>query len=195
MVKPPLSRKRQRTRRALVESALAVIAEKGFAGASLDEVAAHAGVTKGAIYSNFRSKAELLWAAAQSRSLRLAPQAPPGAPPAEQARAIARALMPLMPQAEQARRFHRDLQLYIASDPELRARQTAEYAALFDAIAAQLQAAYGERLRMPARSLALAGQALAWGFMNQWAQTPDEITEDVIAAAYEALALGATAPR
>ena len=68
MVKPPLSRKRQRTRAALVEAALAIIAERGIAAVTLDEIAARAGVTKGAIYSNYRSKGELLWEAVDGPS-------------------------------------------------------------------------------------------------------------------------------
>jgi AcrR family transcriptional regulator len=45
-----------------LDAALAVFAERGFNGASLDEVAAAAGLTKGAIYSNFASKDELFFA-------------------------------------------------------------------------------------------------------------------------------------
>jgi AcrR family transcriptional regulator len=54
--------KREAVRRRLLDSALGVFAERGFAGASLDEVAAAAGLTKGAIYSNFASKDELFFA-------------------------------------------------------------------------------------------------------------------------------------
>jgi len=41
---------------------LDVFAESGFANASLDQVAAAAGLTKGAIYSNFESKDDLFFA-------------------------------------------------------------------------------------------------------------------------------------
>ena len=61
MVKAASGGKRQRTRAALVEATLAIIAEQGFAAVTLDGVAARAGVTKGAIYSNYRGKGELLW--------------------------------------------------------------------------------------------------------------------------------------
>ena len=44
----------------LLEAALAVFSERGFHEASLDDVAAAAGVTKGAIYHYFDTKAELL---------------------------------------------------------------------------------------------------------------------------------------
>ncbi|HEY9227332.1 MAG TPA: TetR/AcrR family transcriptional regulator [Gemmatimonadaceae bacterium] len=44
----------------ILEAALAVFAERGFHDASLDDVAAAAGVTKGAIYHYFDTKTELL---------------------------------------------------------------------------------------------------------------------------------------
>jgi len=46
----------------VLQAAGAVFAERGFAAASLDQVAAAAGFTKGAVYSNFRSKDELFLA-------------------------------------------------------------------------------------------------------------------------------------
>jgi AcrR family transcriptional regulator len=49
-------------RRRLLDAALQVFAERGYANASLDEVAAAAGLTKGAIYSNFASKDEIFFA-------------------------------------------------------------------------------------------------------------------------------------
>lgn len=54
--------KREDVRRRLLDAALRVFAERGFAGASLDEVAAAARLTKGAIYSNFASKDDLFFA-------------------------------------------------------------------------------------------------------------------------------------
>jgi AcrR family transcriptional regulator len=50
------------TRALLLEAAASEFAEKGFAGASLDAIAERAGRTKGAVYSNFESKAELFMA-------------------------------------------------------------------------------------------------------------------------------------
>jgi AcrR family transcriptional regulator len=55
-------RRRELTRRTLVEAAAQVFARKGFYGASLEEIAETAGFTRGAIYSNFGSKEELLYA-------------------------------------------------------------------------------------------------------------------------------------
>ena len=53
-------RRRQRTRDALLDAATSVFAEHGFHGASLDEIAATAGYTRGAIYKHFADKEELL---------------------------------------------------------------------------------------------------------------------------------------
>lgn len=50
----------EKTRQAVLESALDVFAEKGYAKATFDEIAARAGFTKGAIYWYFRNKADLV---------------------------------------------------------------------------------------------------------------------------------------
>ena len=55
-------RRRQQTREYLLQAAAQVFAERGFHGATLDEVAAAAGFTKGAVYSNFKNKDDLFLA-------------------------------------------------------------------------------------------------------------------------------------
>jgi AcrR family transcriptional regulator len=55
-------RRRRQTRDHLLAAAAEVFAERGFHGASLDEVAAVAGFTKGAVYSNFKNKEDLFLA-------------------------------------------------------------------------------------------------------------------------------------
>lgn len=54
---------RQRTRDLLVAAAMRVFARAGYAGASVDAIAAEAGFTVGALYSNFATKQELFLAA------------------------------------------------------------------------------------------------------------------------------------
>jgi len=54
--------KREEVRRRLLDAALAVFAEHGFNTANLDQVAEAAGLTKGAIYSNFTGKDDLFYA-------------------------------------------------------------------------------------------------------------------------------------
>lgn len=50
----------EKTRQAVLESALDVFSEKGYAKATFDEIAARAGFTKGAVYWYFRNKADLI---------------------------------------------------------------------------------------------------------------------------------------
>ena len=56
------SARRAQTRTRLLEAAAEVYARRGFAGATLEEVAAQAGFTKGAVYGHFGSKENLLLA-------------------------------------------------------------------------------------------------------------------------------------
>src|SRR5262249_9907781 len=52
--------RKAQTRERLVESAHAVFMRRGFHAATLEEIAADAGVTKGAVYSNFHGEKELV---------------------------------------------------------------------------------------------------------------------------------------
>lgn len=54
--------RKARTRDQLIEAAAAVFASRGYEATSLDDVAAAAGYTKGAVYSNFRNKEDLFFA-------------------------------------------------------------------------------------------------------------------------------------
>ena len=60
---PKLTRqeRKERTRALLIEAGVKLIVERGLFGSSLETIAAEAGLTKGAIYSNFGSKAEFFF--------------------------------------------------------------------------------------------------------------------------------------
>ena len=58
-------RRRQLTRDALLDAAANVFAQRGFHGASLDDIAETAGFTRSAIYKNFGGKEELFLAVNQ----------------------------------------------------------------------------------------------------------------------------------
>jgi AcrR family transcriptional regulator len=60
-------RRRAMTRRHLLDAAAVVFARNGFHGSSLDQVATMAGFTKGAVYSNFKSKDDLFLALLDDR--------------------------------------------------------------------------------------------------------------------------------
>jgi AcrR family transcriptional regulator len=59
--------RKSQTRERLIDAAAAVFAERGFETATIDEVAAAAGYTKGAVYSNFASKTDLFIALIERR--------------------------------------------------------------------------------------------------------------------------------
>lgn len=56
------------TRQRLLDAAAEVFATEGYAGAGISAIARRAGLSTGAIYSNYRSKAELLAEAIRSRT-------------------------------------------------------------------------------------------------------------------------------
>jgi AcrR family transcriptional regulator len=71
MARSRLSRAEQRelTRTRILDAAAALFAEKGFTGASLDEIAETAGYSKGAVYSNFAGKEDLFLSLMERRAL------------------------------------------------------------------------------------------------------------------------------
>lgn len=68
-VKQRLTREesRARTRAAVTDAAAAVFARRGFAAATMEEIALEAGFTRGAVYSNFADKEELFAAVLDER--------------------------------------------------------------------------------------------------------------------------------
>jgi AcrR family transcriptional regulator len=70
----PPKRRRSNTRARLLEGALEVFAERGFHGASVEDICDRAGFTRGAFYSNFGSKDELVLALFQATTDRLLQQ-------------------------------------------------------------------------------------------------------------------------
>ena len=62
------ARELETTRERLLDAAIAVFCEKGYDGAGVQEIARRAGLTTGAIYANFKGKADLLFSAIHARS-------------------------------------------------------------------------------------------------------------------------------
>lgn len=57
---PPITARRQATRDRVLAAASEVFAERGFHGASVEDICERAGFTRGAFYSNFSSKDDLV---------------------------------------------------------------------------------------------------------------------------------------
>jgi AcrR family transcriptional regulator len=182
--------KRARTRTALVAAALEIVAEKGFAAASLDEIAARAGMTKGAIYSNFSGKAELLLAAMGAKGLTLSSPRPAATTLREELAAMANELQHVVRRAKGEETFLAQFNLYALSDPEIRKGVATTYADGFTRTAAYLSRLKGGDGAIAPRQLAVALQCISLGFMIQSFVTPDEVTDAVIVETMQALAAG-----
>src|SRR3954469_10540969 len=87
----PKGDKRERTRAALLAAARALVREKGHERTTLEEVAARAGMTTGAIYGNFKNREELFIALGHEYWPPVKPEIASGATFAEAMRALARA--------------------------------------------------------------------------------------------------------
>lgn len=74
MVVPRLTpeRRRELTRKAMLDAAETIFAKKGFGGASMEEIAAEAGFSRAALYTRFGSKEDLLGAVLDRHSERAA---------------------------------------------------------------------------------------------------------------------------
>jgi AcrR family transcriptional regulator len=188
----PRGAKRERTRAALIDAFWAIVDEQGFAAASLEAVARRAGMTRGAIYSNFPSRAALLIAAAAVRGLKIDRDLSRPGTLREQLHGFAEGLAETLPNAPGTQRWHAELMLHIATEPQLKAMIAEGFAGLFETMAGQLQAQHGDRLAIPARTLALAIQSLAMGFVYQAILSPAAVSRQAVLDAYDALARGAT---
>jgi AcrR family transcriptional regulator len=184
--------KRERTRAALIAATLEVVEAEGFAGASLDAIAAKAGMTKGAIYSNFTGKAELMMAAMGARGLRLDPSDYSGGTLRAGLTGLAKDLAAMIRRARGDARFAVEFQLYAMGDPELRAGMAETYAAAFGQSADFFAAFEDLKPGVSGRHVAVALQSLALGLTAQSFVTPDEITDDLVLVALTALADGVT---
>lgn len=165
--------------------------EDGFPAATLDAVAQRAGMSRGAIYSNFASRADLLLAAASVRGLQIDRNFSEPGTLDEQLQRFARSLTEALPNAPGTQRWHAELLLHIATQPALRAHVAAGFAALFQAMGAQLEGQHRDELTLPAGNLALAIQSLAMGLVYQAILSPDAVTEAAVLDAFAALAKGA----
>jgi len=151
---PPAARiprpKREAVRRRLLDAALAVFASCGFDGASLDQVAEAAGLTKGAIYSNFASKDDLFYAMMSEQALRRAEAVrtalagrPPGPDGQQAVRGIGRLLTEAFTREREWQLVFLDFWGRAVRDDAVRAQFLAHRRALRQAIAERIEQAPG----------------------------------------------------
>ena len=174
-------RRRQLTRDTLVAAAAELFARRGFHAASLDDIAATAGFTKGAIYSNFGSKEDLLLAVVEQRGDEMlsamweAHQAKGAVHPHEPGGAAA-TWRRIVAADEQTQLLRLELRLYALREPHMRERfadlQRRQLQKATDFLLREAEAdGYG--FRMPAQHLAGLMIALTEGLLMEAAVDPD----------------------
>jgi AcrR family transcriptional regulator len=193
-----------RTRRDLIAAAATVFARRGYHRATIEEIAAEAGMTSGAIYSNFKGKEELFLAIADEQvASRVAEieavgdvaegQGDAGAEAADQFRAF------LEGDPDWPLLFYEFWSISVR-DPDLQDELAKRRDAIRDALADTLErvaAEHGFDLRFPAPALATAIAASLNGLAFERAADPDALPDDVFGefiAAVLGCAIAAPAP-
>jgi AcrR family transcriptional regulator len=197
---PRLTRKQRQehTRRCLLESAGRVFARRGLGQASVDEVAADAGFTKGAVYANFGSKEELFLEMLDLRfAQRLAEMdraLSTDEPPEVQARVAGRDFVTFLAGDPDWRRLFVEAALHASRDAAFRAKLQAHYARMRTRMAQLLEArsrAGGFEPGVPFEQLATMIFAMANGIGFEQLVEPEAVPEDLFATMLELFTLGA----
>jgi AcrR family transcriptional regulator len=186
--------KKARTRAQLIDAAATVFARRGFAAASLDEVAEVAGLTKGAVYSNFASKEELFQAVIDERlnepMLRLAKDIDSTSTFAERAMEGARMFVDMAQQERELFLLALEHNIYVARHPEhapaFAARYRKQLAMVADLISEHSKRS-GLSLPLPADQMAIAVEALSQGVALQRLADPDCVPADLLGRVFALL--------
>jgi AcrR family transcriptional regulator len=182
------TRKRRATTERLVEAAAAVIAEKGFQRATLDEIAARAGMTKGAIYSNFETKEHLFWAVLASRRLAIPSQWRGDRSIRENLRDNAVAFCANLKESRVHAGVLAEFILYALGNEQARRRWATWYGGPFEQASPEFEAYLKAQGMPPFRVFWTALQTMALGLYVQHALMPNSVSDEVIIAAVESLA-------
>jgi AcrR family transcriptional regulator len=187
------SPRRQRTRERLITAAGQIIAEKGFQSATLDEIAARAGLTKGAIYDNFDSKDQLFMAvvlqAAKSRMERFQWPTDRSGSVRDRLRRLGQAVAADAPAAVREAPLRAEFLLYTLTHEEMR-RRVAEQAALrLKSVEERLLQLFSpEELPIPPERFVLLIESVVPGLMFIKAQAPDLASDEAIVELFVGLA-------
>src|SRR6476620_2203305 len=184
----PKGDKRERTRAALLESARALIREKGYERTTLDEVATRAGMTTGAIYGNFKNRDELFIALGQTYWAPIKPHVQPGSTLSEVMRAMTDATLAVIPDRSTAAVGRLTGLAYALTHEELRVKVAEVTSQSYSFGEQWLRSVTNEDdLPMPADHLVRVIHALTEGLVLLRLLTPELIPDEVFHAAFVAL--------
>jgi AcrR family transcriptional regulator len=179
----------------LMAAARKVFVQRGYHAASLDLVAASAGLTKGAVYARFASKAELMLALLEARVVERTAQMKQAVAPARgrgdeaAGTALARQWAALAHADAEWSLLVLEFRIHAARDRTLNARFRALHEKLRDAIATALASDHSARGPSP-DDVARIAMALTDGFALERAVDPDGFPTDLYEAAASAVVKG-----
>lgn len=169
-------------REKLLDSAAKVFAERGYRGTSADEVAADAGVTKGALYWHFKNKQELFFALIEERVDRRARAlmqiTETAAREQETAALVSRGITDVVTEERDLILLTHEYWSLAVRAPELLQRYVERQRSLTAALARALRARHettGVPLSYPADLLASAIMALASGLAMDRIADPESV--------------------
>ena len=183
----PKGDKRERTRAALLEAARSLIREKGHEHTTLEDVATRAGMTTGAIYGNFKNRADLFIALGQKYWAPVAPEVAPDATFAEAMQALAKATLAAVDIRAPVAVGHLSGLAYALQNRELRERVREVTESSYQWGADWLRRFDPAELPMTPEQLVRVLHALIEGLVLQRILTPDLCTEEIFYAAFAAL--------
>jgi hypothetical protein len=186
----PKGDKRARTRARLIQVAAQLSEEKGYEGVTVQEVARRSGMSNGAVYGNFKNRDDLLAAIGPTYWPQVRPHAPPGASVAEIMRAVAEALIAVMPDRMRMGAGRLRGLAYGLGNEVLLAHGSRISAERYAAAVGWWRERFPDesQLPMPADDLVRVISALTEGLTFQRLLTPVLIGDDVIYTAFAALA-------
>jgi AcrR family transcriptional regulator len=173
------------SREQLLAAASRVFARSGYHGASMSEIAAEAGFSKGALYWSFASKEELFFALLDELDghLRALIATSTATPVGEATKGeLSRGLSAVLENGRDVVLLFHEYSALAVRDPKVAARYAERNERLREEIAASMRArheAAGIPLALPAEQLATAVIALVDGLSIQQLTEPDAVPEDL----------------
>ena len=175
-----LTERRAPTHQRLVDAATKVVAHRGFHAATVDEIAAEAGFSVGALYSNFAGKDDLFLAVFDGH-VRWCRARLEAATAASDTRAAVDAWMDGLTEDPEQLLIFIEFWAYAVRKPKLRRRFAALMAefrtAMAEALAERAQTA-GRELPLPPDTLALVLLALGRGLAIEQLADPQAVGDD-----------------
>jgi AcrR family transcriptional regulator len=193
--RPTREEKKARTRAQLIDAAATVFARRGYMAASLDEVAEEAGLTKGAVYSNFDSKEDLFEAVIDDRLTepmrhRAEDIDSTSGTTEDHAMAGARVFVDVVEQERELFLLSLEFNIHVARHPELAPKYAAHSREQLAQVAELISARtieFGTSPPLPVDQMAIAVEALSKGIALQKLVDPDSVPDDLLGRVYSLL--------